>query len=168
VSTTKQQEIPQSFTELQAATGLTPAELFQMATEWGFMKKQAMLDEARAAKEQAEREAAEEEARRTSIASQPLVTIEWEKTPDEHSCNIGGRKYRGQGPLVNKAFTPPRKVKPGSRAQVPACDAVVLEEGGMATVVEGREHCVWTPTPFMPGVVDNIPRTQREWEEKAA
>ena len=134
---------------------MDPAAIAAMAAELGELRereRQRALQEELA---RAKQEAAEEEARRVSISEQPLVTVEWERHPQEHSCNVGGRQYRGRGPLVNRATG--RKVKPGERQKVPACDAVVLEEGGFVTVVEGREHCVFTPVPFMPGVVDNMP-----------
>lgn len=164
-------QAPQSFQELQAVTGMSPAELFQMATEWGFMKKESMLREAAEAKAQADREAADEEARRVSLEAQPKVKVEWIRQPaTEHECVIGGRRYFGKGPIVNRAFTPPRVVKHGEVQELPAPVAVVLEEGGMVTVLEGRELCAWTPVPFMPGIQNGVPDpgNLKAWERLAS
>lgn len=147
---------------------ISQQELNALLLELGMLKEKERHREQEQARVDSEREAAEAERQRVDIARVPLVTIEWEKPPQEHSCTIGGRRYTGKGPLVHPATK--RKVKPGSRARIPACDAVVLDEAGFATIVEGRELCegMWTPQPFMPGVVDNMPAgDSKQWEKLA-
>jgi len=149
--------------------GLNEQELREILIEHGRLLEAEQRREQQEAERAAAQEAADEEKRRTSIGAQPLVTVEWVETPQQHSCNIGGRHYRGRGPLRDKAN---RNIKrrPGSRAQVPACDAVVLAEAGMVEIVDGHEHVekLWTRSEFAPGIDPGPnPADSEAWERLA-
>lgn len=151
--------------------GLNRSELDAILIEYGLLKERALRAEQEKTRADTEREAAEAEARRNSIAAVPLVTVEWERQPaTRHECNISGRRYFGKGPLMNRAMNPPRKMRPGERTRMPVCDAVVLEEASFVTIVEGRELAegLWSPDQFLPGIQDNMPRSDKEWEKLEA
>lgn len=155
-------------TETFNPAALSEAELRGILIEFGLMKERERRREQEEAEAAAKLEAEKEAVRQASLEAYPFVTFEWTVTPQEYSCDIAGKQYRGRGPLKDAAG---RKVKPGSRQQIRAPHAVVLEEGGMGEIVDGREHCegMWSPLGVMPGVIDNTPApgNSKAWEDLA-
>lgn len=98
----------------------------------------------------------------------PLVQVEWLRTPRKGDCHHNGRSYFGRGPLVHRSTN--TVVRAGERAQLPADVARVFHEAGFVRVLEDPDQVIaWTPTDGIPlGVVPGPnPNDARAWEQLA-
>lgn len=142
--------------------------------EFGLPKDPAALHSAAVLLQERLRVFQAEEAKRQEAAAaaaaapppppDPLVPVEWLKTPRSDDCHINNHYYRGRGPIIAKSTN--TITRPGERQQLPADAARVLHEAGFVRVLDGHDLIRWTDPGIVPaGIATDAPdpRDERAW-----